>query len=531
MVLEIPQPTVQGKNLASSTESIWTWPLVAVACAWVVVLVLFRDTAVGMVAIWYRSETFNHCFVVLPISAWLVWRQRQGLAHIRPRPSPWILPGIVVFAAAWLLGDMVAVNSVTQFSLVAMLVLTVPLILGVHVALAMLFPLVFLFFSVPFGEFLMPQLMELTADFTVAALRFSGIPVLREGLQFVIPSGNWSVVEACSGVRYLIASLTVGTLFAYLNYQSLWRRLLFVLVALLVPIVANWLRAYMIVMLGHFSGNTLAVGVDHLIYGWVFFGVVILLMFIVGARWSEPERAFVAGAGQGQAGLAATSRRGVVLATLFAFVIVVAAPQAVQWALEHREMAGSPTLTAPPALAGQWQRDTVDHLEYEPSFRNPSVEINQVYRSDRGVVGLYIGYYRNQDYGRKLVSSDNVLVASNNGVWARVRRGTREVPLETVSQRVRFVELRRLGGVVAGESDRLVAWQVYWIDGALVENDYLAKLQGAWMRLMGRGDESAAIVVYARQSATTDASPLLSAFLVENHERIDAMLRQVRNSH
>jgi exosortase/archaeosortase family protein len=126
-------------------------------------------------------------------------------------------------------------------------------------------------------------------DFTIAALQATGIPVYREGLNFVIPSGSWSVVEACSGVRYLIASFMVGTLFAYLNYNSWKRRAGFMLISIVVPIVANWLRAYMIVMIGHLSGNTLAVGVDHLIYGWVFFGVVIMIMFMIGARWSEPQ--------------------------------------------------------------------------------------------------------------------------------------------------------------------------------------------------------------------------------------------------
>lgn len=95
----------------------------------------------------------------------------------------------------------------------------------------------------------MPFFMEWTAKITVICLRMSGIPVYQEGLQFVIPSGNWSVVEACSGIRYLIASVTVGTLFAYLNYRSLKRRLLFVVVSFLVPIIANWARAYIIVML------------------------------------------------------------------------------------------------------------------------------------------------------------------------------------------------------------------------------------------------------------------------------------------
>ena len=175
----------------------------------------------------------------------------------------------------------------TQFALVATLILAIISTLGISVSRQIAFPLAFLLLSVPIGDFMMPKLMEWTAWFTVLALRASGIPVYQEGLQFVIPSGNWSVVEACSGIRYIIASVTVGTLFAYLNYVTLRRRLIFIAISFIVPVIANWLRAYMIVMIGHLSGNKLAVGVDHLIYGWVFFGIVIMAMFAIGARWSE----------------------------------------------------------------------------------------------------------------------------------------------------------------------------------------------------------------------------------------------------
>jgi exosortase len=126
-------------------------------------------------------------------------------------------------------------------------------------------------------------------DFTVLALQATGIPVYREGNQFTIPSGNWSVVEACSGVRYLLASFMVGTLFGYLTYRSTRRRWIFAAISIAVPIFANWVRAYLIVLLGHLSGNKLAVGADHLIYGWVFFGVVVGLMYAVGTLWAEPE--------------------------------------------------------------------------------------------------------------------------------------------------------------------------------------------------------------------------------------------------
>ena len=36
------------------------------------------------------------------------------------------------------------------------------------------------------------------------------MPVFQEGRNFVIPSGRWSVVEACGGIRYLLTSVFIG---------------------------------------------------------------------------------------------------------------------------------------------------------------------------------------------------------------------------------------------------------------------------------------------------------------------------------
>jgi hypothetical protein len=56
---------------------------------------------------------------------------------------------------------------------------------------------------------------------------------------------------------------------------------------MIVPVIANGLRAYMIVMIGHLSSMQLATGVDHIIYGWLFFGLVMFLMFWIGSYWRE----------------------------------------------------------------------------------------------------------------------------------------------------------------------------------------------------------------------------------------------------
>ena len=373
--------------------------------------------------------------------------------------------------------------------------------------------------------------MDWTANFTIIALRLSGIPVYREGLQFVIPSGNWSVVEACSGVRYLIASVTVGTLFAYLNYQSTKRRVLFVIVSILVPIVANWLRAYMIVMLGHLSGNKLAVGVDHLIYGWVFFGVVIMLMFVIGSRWAEPEPdSPLRASGTSAPARSADASSAKLWIAAACLVAIVAMPTAAEWVMQRNASTGRAELVAPAVLGAGWQASDAGAVGFKPAFKDPSAEVNGAYSNAGQTVGLYLGYYRDQDYNRKLVSSQNVIVASNDPAWSRVDSGVRSTTFGQQHATVRTAELRRLPVDGPDQRGRLVVWQIYWIDGTLTASDYLAKVYGAAYRLMGRRDESAVIILYAAKDPVVSADATLQSFLSTNYGAIDALLRQASRS-
>ena len=495
----------------------------------------FRDTASAMVRIWLQSETFTHGFLVLPIVVWLVWRKRATLAQIEPHPNGWATVLLALAAFAWLLGDLVAVNALTQLAFVSILVLLVPALLGLAVTRAIAFPLAFMFFAVPIGEFAMPQLMSWTAEFTILALRLSGIPVYREGLQFVIPSGNWSVVEACSGVRYLIASLTVGTLFAYLNYQSTKRRVLFMLVSIIVPVIANWLRAYMIVMLGHYSGNTIATGVDHLIYGWLFFGVVIMIMFLICARWAEPEPS-VSAADIDSVTLqrsalrqqpAAAPRFGLAAVLL---ALLIAAPLLGRAALDATNNSAAPKLAAPATLSPGWSLAPLPIAVFKPAFDNPSAEFNASYGLGDEKVGLYVAYYRQQDYSRKLVSSQNVLVTSKDPLWAQVAGSTRAISFNGAPVKLRVAELRQSGSPGLSDSARLTAWQVYWVNGTLTSSDMLAKAYGAFYRLLGRGDDSAVIILYTPKGQGDEGHTRLQAFVQANAAAILALLEQTRQA-
>ncbi|MEL4178450.1 exosortase A [Roseateles sp. PN1] len=506
---------------------------------------LFRDTGLAMVEIWNRSETFAHAFVVPPISLWLIWRQRALLASLNPRPAPLCLLLIAALCALWLFAELAVVNAATQFALVGLIVLLVPATLGWQVARSIAFPLGFLFFSVPFGEFVMPQLMEWTADFTVTALRLSGIPVFREGLQFVIPSGSWSVVEACSGIRYLMASVMVGTLFAYLNYRSHMRRWIFVGVAIVLPLAANWIRAYLIVLLGHVSGNKLAAGADHLVYGWVFFGAVMLLMFMIGARWSEPDaqpgvaasevnvvpKATDAAAALSEAGDVRSMAVRTAL-TLAGLLVLLGTPHFFLHSILVNARSADVTLAAPDLSDRGWALQTGPAPVFTPAFENPRAVLQASYaKPGEAAVGLYLGYYRHQSFNSKLISSNNVLVTSKDAVWSQVASGSREQASPVYSMRVRTAELRRKEmGHEGVAGSRLRVWQLYWINGRLLTSDWQAKLYGAFDRLIGRGDDAAVLVFYADQSTLGPDEALLSAFARDNLEAFTTLLKATRDA-
>jgi exosortase A len=515
-------PVVLKRSLASP----WRLPLAACLFLVLALVVLYWDTLTTMVGIWDRSGTFAHCFLVAPISAWLVWRLRDELKALTPKPQPWLLVPMAVVGFAWLVGDMASVNALTEFAFTAQLVLAVPLVLGTAVARRIAFPLAFLFFMVPFGEFLLPWLMQWTADFTIAALRLSGIPVYREGLQFVIPSGNWSVVEACSGVRYLIASFMVGSLFAYLNYNSLKRRLIFCGVSLAVPLLANWLRAYMIVMLGHYSGNKLAVGVDHLIYGWVFFGVVVGVMFFIGSRWTEAP---LAPTPDPHAGTAALATRGALLWAVLAGVAVLLAPHVMNSRMNSQAVSAgaTPPLALSP-LAGT--ADASATPSYTPPLQNPTATVLRAYAVNGGTVFVHLGYYQQQTYGRKLVSSVNSLVEGEEKTWQMTGSGTATVDSATGPATWRTATL--LGGSVSAgtqQRQRVEVRQTYWAGDRITASSARATLYTVMGKLAGQGDAAAMITVYTEGGESAEAAALVDAFLRTHAATLERQLVTYRS--
>lgn len=480
---------------------------------------LFWPTFYSMVEVWARSETFTHGYLIFPISAWLIWGRRKHLAPLVPQ-SDW--RGLAVLAlagSAWLMADAGSVNVVTQYALIAMLIATVWAVLGMQVVRAIFFPLMFLFMAVPVGEFLIPRLMNFTADFTVAALQITGVPVYREGTFFSIPSGDWSVVEACSGLRYLIASITLGTLYAYLTYRSWQRRALFTLAAFIVPVLANGARAYLIVMIAHLSDMKLAVGVDHFIYGWIFFGMVMLLLFWIGSFWREDEAPVVISSNNLNVPQSVfTPLSG--LLTMAASVLFIASiwPAYATW-LEQRRLPDMPQLTVQPHPL--WHAVGAFN-NWTPHWTGADRQFRASYAKTGQNVMLEVNYYATQRQGAELINSQNYVLPQLHPIWSQVGDSLKQVNIGGQTRTVREALLKSVNG------QRLLVWQWNVINAKPSVNDLYAKLILATDRVSLSRDDGASIVIAAAyDESPVQAARLLQDFILDNEAAIQLGLDQV----
>ena len=206
------------------------------------------------------------------------------------------------------------------------------------------------------------------------ALRFSGIPAVQDGFVISTPSGDWRIAEACSGIRYLTSSIVVGVLFAGVAFRSWKRRIAVISISALVPILANAVRAYLIVVLAYLSNNRIAAGVDHVIYGWIFFSLVTAMLIGLALGWREPEVPHAAVCPElKQSTIWRPSRVARLLWCMAVVILIVLSASSTADFLWSRTPPNQPVAKLWSAPAGWLQTADPDH-DWAPNFENVESE-------------------------------------------------------------------------------------------------------------------------------------------------------------
>jgi exosortase A len=496
---------------------IWRDALTRLLIAALVLLALFWRDAIDMAKIWWTSSTFAHCLFIAPLSGWLVWQRRQEVAVLTPRGWGLGLVPLALGASSWLLGEAGSIALFRHAGLILMLQSLVPIVLGPQVTRGVLFPLFYLVFLVPFGEEFVAPLQTLTAKLSMAFLGLAGIPAHIEGVFIQTPFGLFEVAEACSGVKFLIAMVAYGALVANVCFRSWPRRLAFMAVSVIVPIIANGIRAYGIIHISYLTSTEFAVGVDHVIWGWMFFALVMGLVMLIGWRFFDrglDDQWLGAWASESAAILTSKSKP---YALPVAAVLIAAVPVVWQQIVARTGHVPVPSEISLPQVSGWSQTSVQQSYPWEPHFKGADHTLIGGYIAPNGdqieVAAALFGW---QEEGKEIVGFGQGPITPDTGwSWANDLDG----PANARAMRIFAPDARRevvmfyiVGGEVTGSASRVKALTLK-------------------SRLLGQDQAAIALIVSGETSDMRPIRPSIDRFLAAMGppEKVaQALLKQAR---
>jgi len=468
-----------------------------------VTLVLFARDWATMADQWWNTATYNHILLVPLILAWMVWQRRRELVKLQP--DAW-WPGLVLFAGAafiWLLGAISGLDFARQAGLVAMCAAIVPLMAGARVFAGLLFPLFYMVFLIPAGQELVTVLQTLTAHITIALVHLSGIDARIDGVFIATPAGLFEVAEACSGIKFLVAMIAFGALMANVCFVSWTRRLALLATCVVVPILANGVRAWGTVYAAQLFGIEAAAGFDHIVYGWFFFAAVILLVIVLAWRFFDrpvDDPLIDGDAIQADPRLARAARlRLGTAAAIAAFLAVVLGVQG--WVLAaDRLSAPMPQRIDLPAVPGWTRVDYSPAIWWEPRAKGSDHHLLGRYANGAGHhVDVFFALYASQGDGREAGGfGEGALTPGSDWAWQA------DAPPIAGADGVRLLGHGRLGRLA----------QTWYRSGAMLSgSNSRLKLTVMADHLALRKHPTMLLIVSAEDTPRHPADPAIRAFV------------------
>ena len=515
----------------------------------ILTFILYQSTVSYLIGIWndIRIGEYAHGYLVLAISAWLIYESRHQLARQQVCTSFIGLMPVFLAMLLWLAATLVSVEMLQSVALLLLVIGLVWVSFGLAVTRIVLFPLLFIGFALPVWSPLSVILQNVTADVVFWLVRLFEVPATRQENLIIVPYGELSIEEACSGLRYLLAALTLGTLYAYINYTRLSARLLVVFISAAAAVLANIIRVFIVVYVAYTSDMQADLVRHHLMMGWYLFGAVVAVLLVVDVavyRLRQHKNNPVVdtndsndnsdGKGHRSADLSVVEKvckktpGQQYLTILLAVIIMAIGPFIVQQTHHGLDVANSKPLHQQVILARilpsnikTWQK-TKNTNDWHPVYAN-ALELKQSYRKGGHTVTMYIAYYAGQAQGKELINETNHI--TNDRIW---RSFYMHAHKQQVGQQDILVQILEKPG-----AKHKLLWYQFCVAEWCTNNKYKAKI----LQLAGllNGHHEAYVIAITTDIETNDTAGIRSAgkilkdFYFSLKSAIPVAIKKMRN--
>jgi len=377
--------------------------------------VLFWPTTASLIEQWEDTirRTYTHGYLIIALTAWLLWRNRSSWAQVELRPSVFAFIAVVAASVVWLIAYRAGIRIAHQALLPAMIFGAFLACYGFAAARRNLLPFGFLYFAIPLWDALNPWLQSASTFAVRMLLRSAGIPAYFSGNTFTLPAGSLEIAGGCSGLHFFIVGVAIAVLYGELNRDSLRTRVKLVVLAALLAMLTNWIRIFIIAIAAHVSDmQHYLVREEHYSFGWVMFVGTMVIFFWIARRWPvEPEPAVDASAPLPQTGAIVWHGAALALASL------LIAPT---WLIADDNVVAPGDLpqVMPMHVAG-WSTESPTRGDWQPVFIGADLMQRAAFARAPHIVEGFAALYADQHQGKELAGFDNSVLGESMSMRRR----------------------------------------------------------------------------------------------------------------
>lgn len=433
----------------------------------------------GFFSLWYGSIIYNHGFLVLAGTLFLLYLRKDSLAKLTINGSPLAL-FLLAGASVVLLLSQAADIRVFRLLLVPVLIIFWGCsIWGKAFLKTAGGPIMLLVFGVPIWDDLSPLLQHITVFFNDIFLQLADIDATIKEFYIILEVGTFLVENGCSGVRYLMVALFLASFYGQLHYRSYTPTILLVVIAALLSMLANWIRVFGIIAAGHYTNMETSLVEDHELFGWVIFVIFTLVpLFYISGKLDNKstEKDESTEPSDSPAPRRTSPVWPVAASALLIWPALV--PLALQAKTEQVARSWSPTLFE--SVPG-WQGPLKHANIWRPDYKKPDIDLSGVYVSDDlQQVQLQITGYRMQTQEKELIGYGNELFNSED--WQLVSQSHHQLET-TYSTGLKSVNETIIRSRESGE--QIVIWSWFDVGDTLTDSRVKAKITGSLNKIAG----------------------------------------------
>jgi EpsI family protein len=454
-----------------------------------VILFLYYPTALSILRVWLDSEAYSHGFLLLPICMILIYIQwkRTG-ANISLKPSLSVLFLIILISLGWALAKIGYVQIVQQLALISLYILTPVALYGYKAGRRLIIPIALLLLAIPIWDILLIYLQTVTVVMVNLLLNIFGISAIREGLIIQVPSGIFEVAESCSGLRQFIVATIIGILFVFRYQLRIKESIIFVLLTMLLAIVVNIIRVFVVTVVGEYTNMQHSLIHDHAMLGWSIFGIAVFIWIYFSTKYVQNHNAisrtvFINTDNNCQKELNIPNPGWKILLIILAYST---GPLFYLYLTTHENIALNAEIKLPEQIDSFTRQEFIER-NWQPLIHGEDDKILATYKNEDGSkIDVLIYRYSQQEQGKEAIHVENRLY--NPLIWKI--QDQEKILLSTSSSRNFQVEVTKIK-TLSGNERLIFRWY------RTFNKDIASPLYAKGINIIGSilGDPSISIVI------------------------------------